>query len=166
MRSRLAVLVSCAALTLVGCSAPDGGPEVTFFADGEAVESGPLVHCDVLIRRCEQGGDPAKLRARAGRPVQISVPSEVSDAPWVVNVQYADANGEPRPVKQEFFSPGTRHAYTATGDAPGDQLLVVEVQQLGAAYAADEDVNPLLDAAGNPQLVARAVWSLQLIPGA
>jgi hypothetical protein len=164
MRSRLAAVLTCAALAVAGCSAPDVTPEVTFYADGETTEAEALIYCDVLVRECEQVGESATLTARPGRPVQISVPSEVAEAPWVVNIQYLNAEGKLQPVKQEFFSQGTQHAYTATGNGPGYQILVVEVQQLGAAYAADEDVNPLLDAAGNPQLVARAVWSLQATP--
>lgn len=164
MRLRLAAVLTCAVLAVTGCSATGGAPEVTFYTDGETAEAEPLIYCDVLVRDCEQVGESAMLASRPGQPIQISVPSEVAEAPWVVNIQYLNAEGKPQPVKQEFFSPGARHAYTATGNAPGYRILVVEIQQLGAAYAADEDVNPLLDAAGNPQLVARAVWSLQVTP--
>ncbi|WP_408629959.1 DUF2771 family protein [Amycolatopsis aidingensis] len=160
---RLAVALACAAFVAAGCSAP-GAPRVTFFVDGDSVQAAPLIHCDVRVQECEQGTEPARLRARPGYPVQVSVPAEVSESPWAVIVQYADAEGRPQPEKRQFFSPGTRHAYTATGGGPGSQLLVVEVQQIGAAYAADEAGNPILDEAGNPQLVTRGIWSLQLEP--
>jgi hypothetical protein len=150
--------------TLTGCGAPEP-PRVTFFADGHAVDAAPLIHCDVRVRGCEQHeGATATLRARPGKPVQVSLPSEITDTPWAVNVQYSDANGQLQPVKQDFFAQKTRHAYTATPGTPGGQVLVVEIQQLGAAYAADEAGRPILDEAGNPQLVVRAVWSLQVQP--
>ncbi|WP_092529386.1 DUF2771 family protein [Amycolatopsis arida] len=162
VRPRLLAVLGVAAFAVVGCSAPPE-PAVTFYADGDTVRTEPLIHCDALVRQCEQGGEPARLAVRPGRPVQISVPADVAEAPWVVNVQYLDAAGEPRPVRQEFFSPGTQHAHTVTA-GPGDQLLVVEVQQLGAAFAGDEEGNPIVDEEGNPQLVARAIWSLQVEP--
>lgn len=154
----------CAVL-LTGCSIRSAGPpEVTFYGDGKAVNAKPLLHCDVLVRTCDKYPDAAvTLRVRPGYPVNISVPSEVKDTPWLVNVQYADQKGNVK-LKQKYFSPGSRLSYTATGDNPADQLAVVEVQQLGAAYAADQGGNPILDENGNPQLVARAYWSLQVQP--
>jgi hypothetical protein len=165
-RVGLLALIAGGALALTGCSAPDT-PEVTFFADGHTVDAGPLIHCDQLVRHCDRSQDAAaSLTVRAGKPVQVSVPSEIAKTPWVVNVQYADAKGELQPVQQEIFTSRDRLAYTAIPPSPEDQLVVVEIQQLGAAYAADETGRPILDQAGNPQLVVRAVWSLQIEPGA
>ena len=162
---RIAVLLAGSALALAGCSASVGPPEVTFYSDGHTVNAEPVVHCDALVRTCDKYPDAtANLKVRPGRPVQISVPSEVSKAPWLVNVQYADPTGQLR-LKQQYFSPGSRLAFTATPGAPSDQLVVVEVQELGAAFAADQSGNPILDENGNPQLVARSLWSLQIQPG-
>ncbi|WP_158881879.1 DUF2771 family protein [Amycolatopsis anabasis] len=165
MRRVLAVLFVLGAVVVTGCSAP-GPPEVTFYADGHTVNAQPLINCDALLKQCEQHQESTvSLKVRPGKPVQISVPKEVTDTPWVVNVQYTNEKGEYQPVKQEYFSPGSKHAYTATPNVPGGQLAVVEIQQLGAAYAADQAGNPILDEAGNPQLVVRALWSLQVQPG-
>jgi uncharacterized protein DUF2771 len=163
-RRWLPLLVAGAALVLSGC-APAGPPEVTFYSDGHTVSAKPLVDCDALVRDCDK--DPnatVGLKVRPGKPVQVSVPSEVGDTPWLVITQYADAAGTLK-AKEQYFSPKTKLAYTATPDAPGDQLVVVEVQQLGAAFAADQSGHPILDENGNPQLVARAYWSLQIQPG-
>ncbi len=157
-------LLAGAVAAVAGCSAPPQ-PEVTFFADGDTERAAPLRYCDALLTSCEPTrGEPATLDVRPGMPVQVSVPSEVARTPWVVNIQYLDDQGRPQPVRQEVFTSGERHAYTALPEAPGDQLLVVEVQQLGAAYAADAQGDPILDEAGEPQLVARAVWSLRIQP--
>lgn len=154
-----------AGLILAGCAPPDP-PEVTFYADGHAVDTAPAVHCDVMVRSCDRQPDAgARLTVRPGQPVQVSVPSDIADTPWLVNVQYTNAAGELPPVQQETFTPGTQHAYTATAGVPDGQLVVVEIQQLGAAYAADEAGDPILDADGNPQLRIRAIWSLQIEPG-
>lgn len=154
-----------AALAVAGCSTP-GPPEVTFFADGDTATAAPLKYCDAQIQSCEQNGAPATLKVRAGKPVQLSLPSEVFETPWALNVQYLDAAGKPQPVHQKVFTDteNPQHAYTVTPPVPGAQLLVVEVQQLGAAYAADEQGNPILDEAGQPQLLVRGVWSLRITP--
>ncbi|NKQ55194.1 DUF2771 family protein [Amycolatopsis sp. K13G38] len=166
-RSRIAVLLAGGALALTGCSAAASPPEITFYGDGHTVTAAPVVNCDALVRNCDKDANAtARLKVRAGKPVQISVPSEVSDTPWLVNVQYADAAaGGQLKIKQQFFSPSTRLAYTATAPTPADQLVVVEVQRIGAAYAADQSGKPVLDENGNPQLVARSLWSLQIQPG-
>jgi hypothetical protein len=164
-RLGLLSLLAGGAFALTACGAP-AAPEVTFFADGHTVNSAPLIHCDELVRQCQQNPDgAASLKVRPGKPVQISLPSEIAKTPWVINVQYANAKGELQPVMQQTFTTGDKLAYTATAPAADDQLLVVEIQQLGAAYAADETGKPIVDEAGNPQLVVRAIWSLQIEPG-
>ncbi len=156
--------LAAGAAVLAGCSAP-APPEVTFYADGESVRAEPLRYCDALVTSCEpEPGEPAVLDVRAGEPVQISVPADVAETPWLVNVQYTDSEGTVRPIRQDVFTPDERHAYTAVPQAPAEQLLVVEVQQLGGAYAADAQGNPIVDESGQPQLVARAVWALRIDP--
>lgn len=163
MRKRLTgLLLGAAALILAGCSAPSA-PKVSFYADGDTVRATPLIYCDVLVRQCDQAGNPAALEVRPGIPVQVSIPGEVAETPWKVIVQYRTADGTMR-YTRETFTDGEQYAYTADPPGPHAQILVVEVQQLGAAYAADKQGNALLDAAGNPQLVARGVWSLQVEP--
>lgn len=163
-RGRFLGLVAAGALALTGCSATVGPPEVTFYGDGHTVNTGPAEYCDVLVRNCDKHPDRiVSLKVRKGMPVQISVPSEISKTPWLVNVQYADAQGKLQ-LKQQYFTPGSQLAYTAAPDNVDDQLVVVEVQQIGAAYAADQNGTPIVDENGNPQLVARAYWSLQVQP--
>lgn len=142
-----------------------GPPELTFFAEGEAIEVAPLQYCDVKVTTCEAAGGGAEvLRVRPGKPVQISVPGDVADSPWLVNVQTVAQDGTVLPVRQEFFPPGSTYAYTARPSRPDERILVVEVQQLGAAYAADAEGSPLTDESGNPQLVARGVWTVKVRP--
>lgn len=161
MRRLVGVLFAVIAAVLAACS-PSPPPEITFFTDGESTRTEPLNHCDALLESCDPGGDPATLTARQGKPVQISLPSEVSETPWAVNVQYLDDQGESQ-MEQEVFTDGTQSAYTVT-PAPEEQVVVVEIQQLGAAYSADEQGEPILDEQGEPQLVMRGVWSLQVDP--
>lgn len=156
---RLGLLAAVAVLLVAGCSAPTD-PRVSFYADGDTVRSAPLLYCDVRVSSCEQPTGPVSLDIRPGMPVQVSVPGSVARTPWTVTVQYRTADGTVR-KSRETFTDGEQYAYTVTPPTPTARILVVEVQQLGAAYAADSQGDPILDDAGSPQLVARGVWSVQ-----
>ncbi|WP_028849606.1 DUF2771 family protein [Thermocrispum municipale] len=147
-RRILAVLLAALAL-VAGCSAPSP-PEVTVYADGKAVQLAPVQYCDVQVTDCQANPQAAgTLTLRPGKPMQISVPPDVADSPWVVYVQTVDAQGKPQPVQRTFFAPDESYAYTAR-PAPGQRLLTVEVQQAGARF--DQ----------NGEVLARGVWSVQL----
>ncbi|EIF00617.1 MULTISPECIES: DUF2771 family protein [Saccharomonospora] len=163
MRRSVVALTAAGAAVLTGCSAPHP-PEVTFYADGDSVQALPLSYCDALLTACDTDGEPVTLDARPGQPVQISVPAEIAETPWLVIVQSAAPDGTLLPMQQEVFTDGTRHAHTVVPETPEHQPLVVEVQQLGAAYAVDENDQPIMDEQGSPQLVVRGVWSLQIDP--
>ncbi|MFC4002141.1 DUF2771 family protein [Prauserella oleivorans] len=162
MRRAVGALLAGAAVTVAGCSAPPD-PAITFYADGETAHAEPLIYCDALLRECDEGAEPVRLKVRPGRPVQVSLPADVSETPWALNVQYRTPDGR-QPLRQQVFTNGKQHAYTVTPPSPDHQVLVVEIQQLGAAYAADERGNPIVDENGQPQLVVRGVWSLQVDP--
>lgn len=164
MRRSVVALVAAGAAVLTGCSAPQP-PEVTFYTDGESVTAGPMSYCDALLTDCQvTDGDPVVLDARPGQRVQVSVPAEIAETPWLVIVQAYDPEGDLLPMQQEVLTDGTRHAHTVIPESAEHQILVVEVQQLGAAYAVDEKDEPILDENGQPQLVVRGVWSLQINP--
>ncbi|OLT43871.1 hypothetical protein BJF85_21020 [Saccharomonospora sp. CUA-673] len=159
MRRAVGVVLAGAALALTGCS--EHQPEVTFYADGQSTAAAPMVYCDEIVSDCQDQGPPIDLDVRPGQPVQISLPSEAVDTPWVIIVQYFNPETGEETLEQEAFTDGQRYAYTATPPTDQDRVAVVEIQQIGAAYAADQEGTPLADEDGQPQLVARAVWSLQ-----
>ncbi|QFZ16487.1 DUF2771 family protein [Saccharothrix syringae] len=141
-------------LAATACAAPTP-PEVTFYADGEAVAVAPLDDCDIDAENCRR--DPAaegRLRVRPGLPVQISVPGEVADTAWGVNFRYRDAAGvEQEPGRSAVFTVSApKHAYTLTLPNPGDRLIGVEVQQLSRRIQTSTT--------GAFDFVARRVWVL------
>lgn len=151
-------------MALTGCSAPDL-PEVTFFADGHTVNAEPLIHCDVNVQKCQKTDATVNLKVRPGKSVVISVPSAVAKTPWLVNIQYQNSKGELQPVKQQAFTNSDTYAYTVTPPTASDQLVVVEIQQVGVATPVDASGHPITDAGGDPQLVVQSIWSLQITPG-
>jgi uncharacterized protein DUF2771 len=143
---------------LAGCSASaPPKPEVRFSVDGQTVSARPFLYCDVLVTKCDQdNGAQAKLKIAPGKQVSVAVPNEVAEAPWSVVVEYRTAAGEQKqPETVATFVPNERHDYTVALPAAGDQLQTVEIKQAGAKQ------DPAA-AAGEIQLLARAVWSLQI----
>ncbi|MFD8496532.1 DUF2771 family protein [Amycolatopsis sp. NPDC059657] len=158
-RSAMVASLAVGAALLTGCSAP-GEPEVTFFADGKTIRIEPTVHCDVFSGTCKQSqANPASLKARPGKPVQISVPAEIAETPWKVIVVYANSKGELQPAIEKRFPINKQYAYTASTPNPGDQILGIEVQQPAPAV---EQGKLVVEDDGTPVLVMRAFWSLQI----
>lgn len=145
---------------LAGCStsAPPK-PEVTFGVAGTTASTGPLLYCDVMVNNCERAdGSMARLRVPPGTAVDISVPAEIAESPWSVAVQYRTAGGEQKePETIATFIPGEKHDYTVRLPNPGDRLQTVEVKQASAKQEPG--------ATSEIQLLARAVWSLQVDGG-
>lgn len=158
----LGLLLAGAALVVSGCTA-QGPPEVSFYADGDTARAEPMVHCDVLVKNCDETGNPVSLPVRPGKPVQLSIPNAIAETPWAVTVQYRTSDGKVN-YKHETFTSGEQYAYTADPSGKENQILVVEIQQISAAYATTEQGKISLDAGGNPQLVARGIWSLRVDP--
>jgi hypothetical protein len=147
-------------LVLAACSSTPPAPpkpEVTFGARGASVSARPFLYCDVLVTKCDKDeGAQAKLKVPPGTPVTINVPQDVAASPWSVVIQYRTAGGEQKdPETVATFVPNEKHDYTVTPPASGGQLQTVEIKQAGAK----QDPNA---ASGDIQLLARAVWSLQV----
>ena len=151
------MLAALAVVAAAGCSDPPAPqPEVTFSIDGGSVSARPLMHCDVMVTACDRDANAqAKMAVPPGKPVRITVPQEVAESPWSVAIEYKTAAGEQRePATVATFVPNQAHDYTVTLPGPADQLQTVEVKQAGAKQ------DPAVT--GDIQLLARAVWSLQV----
>lgn len=162
-RGLSALTVAAAASLLAGCGIPQR-PQVTFFAAGATVMTQPYRYCDIRVTHCEQhDGHEGTLSVPPGQPIQISVPGQVTDAPWTVVIQFRDASGKQQPPKQvATFVPDERYAYTVRTPAPGAQITTVEVQEAGAAFALTPNGKLITDRDGDPRLQTRAVWSLHV----
>jgi hypothetical protein len=117
------------ALALTACTAPL--PEVTFYADRNAVNTPPTRWCTVEVTVTEQNvectGDPSpRLSVGPGGPVQINVPGAIADQPWLVFFTYRNAAGETWEARSPVFTDG-RLAYTLHPLSEQDQLLSVSV---------------------------------------
>jgi Protein of unknown function (DUF2771) len=146
-----------AALLVAGCSdAAPAKPEVKFTVDGQSISARPFLYCDVLVTKCDRdNGAQAKLTVPPGKQVLVAVPKDVAESPWSVVIEYKTAAGEQKePETVATFVPNERTDYTIQLPDAGDQLQTVEVKQASAK----QDPNATSDI----QLLARAVWSLQV----
>jgi hypothetical protein len=139
---------------LVGaCSAPPP-PDVAFFSAGRTVTAGPTQYCDVKIQHCSANTRAqAVLRVPPGKPVQISVPGSVGNAPWQVAFLYRGADGTQVDGRTAVFSPGQQLAYTLALPDTKAQLETIEVQQFGGALVQQD---------GGIGFITRASWVLSV----
>jgi hypothetical protein len=146
---RLAQLVGGVAVLVAGaaCAVP-GPPQITFYADRQTVAAGPVVFCSIDFTACEPPGQVARLTVPPGYPLQVSLPTEIADAPWRMITVYLDASGTQQ-VREQYYRPGARLAVTVRLDDPASTLQGVEIQ-LPSGFT---------DAAGKP--VARGAWSIR-----
>lgn len=118
-------------LTLTACEAPL--PDVTFYGNRTAVESGPTQWCVVNAAadavNCTNTPEEEikRLSLHPGDPVQINVPGDVGGSPWAVYFRYLDKDGKLQDGRSEIFTDG-RLAYTLRPFTEQDQLVYVEVR--------------------------------------
>jgi hypothetical protein len=154
-RSLLAAL-GAAVFLLAGCGG--GDPQVTWRAGDQESTIGPAQYCDSRLRECTNDEQAqASLAGPAGTAVEVSVPSEVSEAPWSVVFAYVGADGQQTTGRSPVFAPEAQESYTLTLPEPGDVLQTAQVQLLGVAPVANPD-------SGELEFPTRATWVLVASP--
>lgn len=140
---------------VVSCGGDDDGPpRVTFAAAGGSVTATPTQYCDVQVQDCRADPDAAvALRVPPGTPIEVSVPSAVSEAPWQVVFRYRMPDGTKTQARSNVFAAGQRSSYTLMPPAEDAQLETVEVQQFGTAMVPRED---------GVDFATRATWVLSI----
>lgn len=149
----LAGTLAAAALVLAGCGGE--APTVTFDVGGTSLTAAPTQFCDTSLQNCQDAPN-ARVTARVppGTEVRITVPEEVSSAPW--QVAYAFTRGtDPTPVQQRsaIAAPDTRTDFTLSLPEPGDRLVTAQVQVFGAPPSIDPESTDI-------QFPVRATWVL------
>ena len=124
-------------------------PEISAFSHGELTRVGPYRFCQVFNPTdCVVPGVQGELPVDARHPVQLSVPQEISRAPWVLLRAYEDDD------VVEIVPPHTRLAVTIpTQDPHRGRLTGIAVQL--PTWVRDE--------VGNEFPVPHAEWSVQTV---
>jgi len=149
---RLAVLTALAAL-LAGCGGSEP-PEVTFTAGPASAVAKPTQFCDLHLQNCQSDVNaPVRLAVPAGTALKVTVPSEISSAPWQVVFTYRSANGSRTDGRSPVLAPDQHPDYTLQLPAATDALVTAQVQQYGPPPQANAET-------GEIEFPIRASWVL------
>lgn len=124
-------------------------PEISAYSDGQLVRVGPYRYCEVLNPTdCETPKAAGELRVDPRHAVQLSVPTEIARAPWVLVRSYEGGD-----VVSEF-RPETKLAVTVPAVDPHRGRLFGIAVQLPTLVR---------DEAGNEFPVPHAEWSVRTV---
>ena len=126
-------------------------PEISVYSQGHAERVGPYTYCSVInLNDCHNPGIQGELPVSPRHPVQLSVPAEISQAPWRLLRIYEDE----RNSTVTLYRPKTRMAVTIPTVDPHRGRLVGIVVQLSTL---------VMDQAGELGEVPHAEWSVRLV---
>jgi hypothetical protein len=132
---------------------PPQRPEISAYSRGHLTRVGPYRYCNVVdLNECDNPETQGDLKVDERDPVQLSVPSGISSAPWLLRAFYDD----PRDTTLDVFRPNSRLAVTIpTVGAAGGRLNRVVVQLLTLAQDEKGDLFPIPHA----EWSVRTEWS-------
>ncbi|MFD4266642.1 DUF2771 domain-containing protein [Rhodococcus sp. NPDC058481] len=130
-----------AVVTALVRGADERPPQITAFAGGKSLEVAPAQYCNLYLEDCVES-PVAELSVPRGKPLQISVPSDISDGLWRVVMVYQLDDGTVG-LDERYHEPGESAAITVeTPD--GMQLNGIEIQLPSAVV--NEQGQPLVHA--------------------
>ncbi|NIL76739.1 DUF2771 domain-containing protein [Rhodococcus sp. Eu-32] len=139
-------------LALLVRDAPSGRPSITAFADGRTIDVQPYLYCPVDQPLCGSDGESVTLPVREGRPLQLSLPSEIASAPWILAAVYSDESGSDAVETDTLYLPDSTSAVTVPPvDDQGRALLGVEVRLPSGVIDTDTQ---------QEEIVSHAIWSI------
>lgn len=139
-----------AVLALLIKDAPTHRPTITAFADGRSVVVEPYLYCPVDAPLCETDGASATVPVRPGHPLQLSLPTEITSAPWILAAVYADGDGAVE--SDTLYLPDEKLGLTvAPVDDDGRELLGVEIRLPSGVIDTDTQ---------QEEIISHAIWSI------
>ena len=105
-----------AGLTMLIRQAPAHLPTITAFANGKAVSVEPFLYCPVDAPLCESEGVTTVLPVSEHSVLQLSLPSEITSAPWIAAAVYA-GEGSDIVETDTFYLPGEKLHLTGRRDS-------------------------------------------------
>lgn len=140
-----------AVLALLIKDAPSHRPTITAFADGTSVTVEPYLYCPVEKPLCENDGVSSSVPVREGHPLQLSLPTEITSAPWIVAAVYSDENGGAVET-DTLYLPDEKLGLTVQPlDDEGRELLGVEIRLPSGVIDSDTQ---------QEEIISHAIWSI------
>jgi Protein of unknown function (DUF2771) len=132
-------------------------PEISVYSHGDLVRVKPYRYCDPFnLDDCAPGNDLGELPVNHRDPVQLSVPSEIGQAPWWLTLAYEDGQ-QPLQVMTD-----DRLAVTIPTVDPQHGRLVGVVVELPTLVVVDGEEMP----ASHAEWSVRTVWPPREAPAA
>ncbi|MFD3592066.1 DUF2771 domain-containing protein [Nocardia sp. NPDC058640] len=146
------VVVTAGWVAIAVAKAPAHSPQLTAYANGKTVTVDPFMYCSVRMEDC-QYGETVPLEVVSGYPVQLSLPSEVAESPWLIQLIYQRPDGEQLDKVLSFADyPANSRALTIESKPePELRLIGIEVQLPILA----RDI-----ATGRESYIPHAAWSI------
>jgi hypothetical protein len=125
-------------------------PQISAYSEGTTTRVGPYLYCNVVdLNDCTKEAVHGELWVSERYPVQLSVPTEISGAPWRLLKVYSDE----RDTTTTSYRPGTQLAVTIpTVDPNRGRVLGLVVQLLTLVQDQNGELHDL----------PHAEWSVQL----
>ena len=101
--------------------------------------AGPTGATALTCHGGEDDADAPHLTLAPGTPLDVSVPQDVGDTPWVIVFSYLDAKGKTQGDRTPVFAAKEKYSYHLT-PPKGAQMTRLEVQSLIAAQGPDGGV--------------------------
>jgi uncharacterized protein DUF2771 len=130
---------------------PPAHPEISAYTHGQLVRVGPYRYCDKLNPTiCDNPKSMGQLGVTSRNPVQLSVPTAIYQAPWVLLRVY---EGDDNTIVETFKPKSARAVTIPTVDPKRGRLtgIAVELPTL------------VRDEAGNEFPVPHAEWSVSTV---
>lgn len=125
-------------------------PQISAYSHGTTVRVDPYLYCNVInLDDCVRTGAQGQLAVSGRYPVQLSVPTRISAAPWRLLRVYEDENN----TVESAFRPDTQLAVTVPTVDPQRGRLIGLVVQL---------VTLVKDQNGELHDLPHAEWSVRL----
>jgi len=126
-------------------------PEISAYSNGHSTRVGPYRYCNVVdLTDCQNPQTEGELQVSSRSPVQLSVPTSISEAPWWLLTVYEDS----AIPTTTFYRPGNRMAVTIpTVDPHLGRLTGIAVQLMTV----------FVDPNGEVQGVPHAEWSVRTV---
>ncbi|WP_187776399.1 DUF2771 domain-containing protein [Antrihabitans cavernicola] len=123
-------------------------PSVIAYSHGKSIDVKPLEYCSVTLQDCTQG-PIAQLEVPGTDPLQLSLPDDISAAPWRLVMIFEKPDGTLVPQERYFKKDEVAAVTVQSEESPKLRLNGVEIQLPSA----------VVDENGLPK--AHAIWSIK-----
>lgn len=141
-----------AVLAILIRNAPEHVPAVTAYANGRSAEVEPYLYCPVDQPLCGNEGESTTLPLGNSPVLQLSLPSEIAKAPWILASVYGDAATGEIVETDKLYLPDSAVSVTVQAKDPdGRELLGVEVRLPSGVIDSDTQ---------QEEIISHAIWSI------